>query len=83
MMPKVTGKISMINIKGSGPNSAQLEFVVGNRALVITAYPEFEPQVFTAISNLLVAAFYAGGKVTVNYRTVAGQTSRATEVEVR
>jgi len=82
MMPQVTGKISKINIKGAGPNSAKLEFVVGNKTLVVTAYPEFEPQVFNAMSSLLVAAFYSGGKVTVAYRTVAGETSRATEVEI-
>jgi hypothetical protein len=34
------------------------------------------------MASLVIAAFYAGGKVTVQYKNVAGQTSRATEIEV-
>ncbi len=81
-MPQVTGDVTKINIKGYKQNSAQLLFVVNGKPFVVTAYPEFEPQVFVAMATLVSGAFYAGKKVTVSYLKVTGETSRAIEITV-
>jgi hypothetical protein len=36
---------------------------VGSKTLIVTAYPEFEPQVFTAMTILLVGAFVQAGRL--------------------
>jgi hypothetical protein len=85
-MPYITGKVSKINVKGLAPNSPKLEFVVehsgGQMTLFLTARPDFEPHFFAAMTSVVVGAFYAGGKVTVGYWMIPGETSRASEIEV-
>ena len=81
-MPEVTGKVTRINIKGYGQNSGHLQFVVGGEHFLVTMCPEYEPQVFIVMANLVISAFNSGHRVTVNYKTVPREANRPTEIEV-
>ena len=81
----VTGHVTSVNVKGVGPNSAQLLFVVEDKAgkgtpLVVTAYPDYEPQVFASISAFVSAAHFQGKVITAGYYARPGETSRVIEV---
>jgi hypothetical protein len=88
MEKTITGKIVSVNIKGKGRNSAQLLFVIENeksgekRPIMVTAYPDYEPQVFSAMASLVTAAYFSNKKITAGYESHAGETDRAVEVFV-
>jgi hypothetical protein len=82
-LPYVTGKVKRINVKGHGPNSGHIQFVVSGVTLLITGPPKkiriperendgYEPYLFTAMANLIIAAYYARDEITVHYEVIAG-----------
>jgi hypothetical protein len=83
------GTISLVNVDGNGPNSAQLEFSIvalptakcPGATFVVLAYPSTEPQVFAGITNIVTAAFFAKQPVTVTWEAT-GSTPRAIGVQI-
>jgi hypothetical protein len=82
----ITGPVRSVSVKGVGPNSAQLLFVVeatnGSKAvpIVVTSYPGYEPQVFASMASFVTTAHFLGKEITAGYYTPPGETSRAIEV---
>ena len=82
----ITGIVTSVNVKGYGKNSAQLLFTVLNKktgeqvAIMVTSYPDYEPQLFSSMSNFVTAAHFSKQKITAGYYTNPGETSRAIEV---
>lgn len=70
---KLTGKVIGVDVKGYGPNSAQLLFSVEGKvggtlvkeSFVARGEPTHEPQVFNGITTIVTAAFVAGKTITV------------------
>jgi hypothetical protein len=80
------GFVESINIKGVGPNSNQFLFSLvtknGNQHQSFLLDPFSEPTRYTAMANLLSAA-YAGGKfVSINTAPNPGGPAFAAEIEV-
>ena len=78
------GKVTYINVKGRGPNSAQLLFTIeasksDNKPFVVNAHPATEPQVFSSIAALLLLAYETGKSVGVSYE-LADPTDIAFEI---
>jgi len=91
-LPHVTGKVKSINVKGHGPNSGHMQFVVSGETFLLTGPPPdkpirknkndgYEPYLFTAMANLIMAAYYDNHAVTVHYQQVTG-TNYPREIEV-
>lgn len=79
------GKVTSLTVTGNGPASAMIVFVlhaseINSKVFVVTAYPGFEPQVFSGMSSLLVSAFYFNGDVEVTYFDFPGEEARCTNV---
>lgn len=85
-MDQITGKVVSISIKGKGPNSAQLLFTVESKkpakkvSMVVTAPPDYEPQVFTSMANFVTAAYFSDLRIRADYELHIDQTARAIEV---
>ncbi len=85
-MPKFEGFVREIAVSGDGVCSAENTFVIRNtntnedKAFDLTT--NHLPQVFSAITTVLTAAYFAETKVEVTYRTVQGQTPIATAVKI-
>jgi hypothetical protein len=86
MEKTITGKVKSVNVKGKGPNSAQLLFVVEEeltghkRPIVVTAQPAYEPQVFSAMASFVIAAYFSKETITAGYEERVGLTAAAVEV---
>ena len=82
----ITGTVTSVNVKGYGQNSAQLLFTVLNKktgeqkAIMVTSYPDYEPQIFSSMANFVTAAYFSKQKITAGYYTNPGETSRSIEV---
>jgi hypothetical protein len=86
-MGKQTGLVTWLGVKGSGQNSAMIQFsltpdVGVSSTYIVTAYPAFEPQVFSGMAALLAAAYYAQRQVEIEYYEVPRETPRCTSVEL-
>lgn len=83
-----TGPIKEITTKGFGQNSAEVVVSILNRAdgekkaCVLRAFPMHEPQVFTAISGLLTAAYFNGSDVTISVQIIPNETPPIFQVHV-
>lgn len=80
-----TGVVDSINVKGAGPNSAQVLVALrdetgGKKALVILS--DSEPQVFAGMVSLLTVAFENGLAVDAWFQS-ASPTDKLTELEIR
>lgn len=80
-----SGVVDSINVKGDGPNSAQLLFVVRaengkNRPFVVSS--DADARMFAAAATVLSLAFENGLTVAVTFQT-AHPTDKAFEVEIR
>ena len=91
--PQVTGKVKSINIKGHGRNSGHMVFVVDGEAFQLTGPPPdkkipenkddgYEPYLFTAMANLIIAAYYDDHAVTVHYKKFPDRTNSPRAIEV-
>ena len=91
--PQVTGKVKKITVKGRGRNSGHIEFVVDGETFMITGPPPetqipkpkdegYEPYLFTAMANLIIAAYYDRDEVTVKFIKDPALTHRPTEIQV-
>lgn len=91
-LPHVTGKVKRINVKGHGPNSGHIQFVVSGVSLLITGPPKktrppelendgYEPYLFTAMANLIIAAYCDKDEITVHYEEIKG-TNFPREIDV-
>ena len=82
----VTGKVTSVNIKGYGMNSAQLLFTILDRksgnsvAIMATSYPDYEPQLFASVSGFVTAAYFASIEITAGYYQTPKETARVIEV---
>ena len=82
----VSGIIAGLNIKGVGPNSAQLFFTMVDQntdaevSLVAYAQQEQEQQVFSALASFLTNAYFSDMPITVGYSKFPGETARVVEV---
>src|SRR5687767_1031693 len=92
-LPQVTGKVKSINVTGHGRNSGHMVFVVDGEAFLLTGPPTdkkipenkgdgYEPYLFTAMANLIIAAYYDKDQVTVTYKKDPTQTHRPTAIQV-
>jgi len=83
----VTGEVTSVSVKGRGPNSGDVVFTLPSHAFQITGPPKpgipggYEPYVFTAMANLVIAAYYGGDKVTVEYVKVVGVTDEPISIK--
>lgn len=73
------GKVTYLNVKGRGPNSAQLLATIGGKPFVVNAYPDTEPQVFSSICTVLSMAYEKSESVGISYE-LAEPTDRLFEV---
>ena len=84
----VTGKVTSVSVKGRGPNSGDVVFTLPSHAFQITGPPKhgipggYEPYVFTAMANMVIAAYHTGEKVTVEYLKVIGVTDEPISIKV-
>jgi hypothetical protein len=84
MANNIKGRVISVNVKGRGPNSAQLLFVVEDeskaekRALVVGL--EYEPQLFSAMASFVIAAYSSQEKIKVGYQSKTGETDHAVEI---
>ncbi len=69
------GRVTSVNVKGDGMNSAQLLFTVQDEGLapksmpfVALSWPALEPQVFSAMAQFVTAAYFAGSRIAVGYK---------------
>ena len=81
-----TGRVLLINVKGDGPNSAQLEFSLisldeKDKATFIVGMGA-EGRVFNSMSTVLAMAYRAALPVSVTYRRIEGGTPVAIELQV-
>ncbi|MBL8017114.1 MAG: hypothetical protein JNK43_07595 [Ignavibacteria bacterium] len=82
----ITGFITSVNIKGVGQNSAHLLFTVEDMssgesvAIMATAYPDYEPQLFASVSAFVTSAYFAQRKITAGYYQNPEETARVMEV---
>lgn len=86
-MGTLTGAVSALGVKGSGQNSAMVQFslvpdVGVPQTFIVTAYPAFEPQVFAGMCALLASAYQAQRQVKIEYYEVPTETPRCTSVEL-
>lgn len=86
-MGTLTGSVTWLGVTGNGQNSAMVQFslqpdVGVASTYIVTAYPAFEPQVFSGMASLLAAAYYAQKQVTIEYYEVPRETPRCTSVEL-
>ncbi len=85
-MPKFEGFVREIAVSGDGVNSAETTFVIRNthtnedKAFDLTT--NHLPQVFSAITTVLTAAYFANAKVEITFRDVPKQISIATAVKI-
>ncbi len=86
METTITGRVTSINIKGRGQNSAQFVFTVKAKdkkeeaIMVSTAY---EPQIFASMVSFVTAAYFAGCEISAGYEsvpTIDGGENQAIEV---
>jgi hypothetical protein len=80
-----TGVVDSINVKGAGPNSAQVLVALRDergekKALVVLS--DSEPQVFAGMVSLLTLAFESGLTVDAWFEP-AKPTDKLTELEIR
>jgi hypothetical protein len=92
-LPHVTGKVKYVNITGHGPNSGHMVFVVGGETFLLTGPPPdkkvpenkddgYEPYLFTAMANLIIAAYYDNHAVTVHYKKLPDRTNSPRQIQV-
>jgi hypothetical protein len=85
-MPKFEGFVREITVSGDGANSAENTFVIrnsqGNEEKAFDLTTNHLPQVFSAITTVLTAAYFVNAKVEVTYREVPKQTPIATAVKI-
>jgi hypothetical protein len=81
----ISGRVTSLNVKGRGPNSAQLLFTIapkGGAPRPFVALSDAEPQVFAAMANVLTLALGSGRVVSVSF-VAAHPTPIAYEIEIR
>jgi hypothetical protein len=81
-----TGRVTEIDVGGSGPNSGQLEFALtpldGGQPETFIVLMDSEGRVFAAMTSLLIMAYRAAEPVTITYRRMPKETSRCTNVRL-
>ena len=80
----ITGTVTSVNIKGDGPNSAQLLFTVldtiTGTQIPIMVTSEYEPQIFASMSNFVTLACFYKVVITAGYTKKPKETAKAIEV---
>jgi hypothetical protein len=69
------GHVTSVSVKGDRMNCAQLLFTVQDEGLapksmpfVALSCPALEPRVFSAMAQLVTAAYFAGRRISVGYK---------------
>ncbi len=82
-----TGTVSLMDISGIGPNSAQILLTLKkdkeSRPFIINAYPGHEPAAFAAYASVLSAAYTTDAQVTVRYEIVPDKTDHVAGLSIK
>ena len=80
----ITGTVTSVNIKGYGANSAELLFTIldtiSKTEIPIMVTSEYEPQIFTSMSNFVTLACFNKVVITAGYTKKPNETEKAIEV---
>jgi hypothetical protein len=81
-----SGRVTEIDIGGTGPNSGQLEFAVtpdgGGVSMTFVVEMDTEARVFTVMATLLTMAYRASLPVTVEYQVIEGAAPKAINIRL-